>query len=118
MRRIDETLLDIPVRPHGEANTEIPPDEPVAVMLVNGFTGMGIHTVLSVQNLFPHQFKNYLFLSVGVIDSENFKGVAEIDALQPSDGDRPHQVRGVCPTSSVFAPSIATTSEPRRSKPS
>ena len=82
MRRIDETLLDIPVRPHGEANTEIPPDEPVAVMLVNGFTGMGIHTVLSVQNLFPHQFKNYLFLSVGVIDSENFKGVAEIDALR------------------------------------
>jgi amino acid transporter len=82
MRRIDETLLDIPVRPHAEANTQIPHDEPVAVMLVNGFTGMGIHTVLSVQNLFPHQFKNYLFLSVGVIDSENFKGVAEIDALR------------------------------------
>ncbi len=82
MRRIDETLLDIPVRPHPEADTQIPRDEPVAVMLVNGFTGMGIHTVLSVQNLFPHQFKNYLFLSVGVIDSENFKGVAEIDALR------------------------------------
>jgi len=82
MRRIDETLLDIPVRPHAEANTQIPPDESVAVMLVNGFTGMGVHTVLSVQNLFPHQFKNYLFLSVGVIDSENFKGVAEIDALR------------------------------------
>ena len=82
MRRIDETLLDIPVRKHAEAETRIPPEEPVAVMLVNGFTGMGIHTVLSVQNLFPHQFKNYLFLSVGVIDSENFKGAAEIDALR------------------------------------
>jgi amino acid transporter len=82
MRRIDETLLDIPVRPHKEADSQIPPDQPVAVMLVNGFTGMGIHTVLSVQNLFPHQFKNYLFLSVGVIDSENFKGAAEIDALK------------------------------------
>lgn len=82
MRRIDETLLDIPVRPHAEADSTIPVDQPVAVMLVNGFTGMGIHTVLSVQNLFPHQFKNYLFLSVGVIDSENFKGVAEIDALK------------------------------------
>jgi amino acid transporter len=82
MRRIDETLLGIPLRPHPEADTKIPPGEPVAVVLVNGFTGMGIHTVLSVQNLFPHQFKDYLFLSVGVIDSENFKGVAEIDALK------------------------------------
>ncbi len=70
------------MRPHGEAETTIPVDQPVAVMLVNGFTGMGVHTVLSVQNLFPHQFKNYLFLSVGVIDSETFKGVAEIDALK------------------------------------
>ncbi len=82
MRRIDETLLGIPVRPHAEADAKIPPDQAVAVMLVNGFTGMGVHTVLSVQNLFPHQFKNYLFLSVGVIDSENFKGAAEIDALK------------------------------------
>jgi len=82
MRRIDETLLEIPVRPHDPVEEEIPRDRPVAVMLVNGFTGMGIHTVLSVQNLFPHQFKSYLFLSVGVIDSENFKGAAEIEALK------------------------------------
>ena len=82
MRRIDETLLEIPVRPHEPVEKEVPRDQPVAVMLVNGFTGMGIHTVLSVQNLFPHQFKSYLFLSVGVIDSENFKGAAEIEALK------------------------------------
>jgi hypothetical protein len=82
MRRIDETLMQIPVRPHPSAGEAIPHDEPLAVMLVNGFSGMGIHTVLSVQNLFPHQFKNYLFASVGVIDSENFKGVEEIEALK------------------------------------
>ena len=52
----------------------MPRDEPVAVMLVNGFTGLGVHTVLSVQNLFPHQFRSYLFVSVGVIDSAIFKG--------------------------------------------
>ena len=43
-------------------------------MLVNGFSGLGVHTVLSVQNLFPHQYKSYVFVSVGVIDSSNFKG--------------------------------------------
>jgi hypothetical protein len=63
-------------------STEIPRDEPVAVMLVSGFSGLGVHTVLSVQNLFPHQYKSYLFVSVGVIDSANFKGSSEIEALK------------------------------------
>jgi K+ transporter len=82
MRRIDETLLQVPVRPHAPVEATVARGEPLAVMLVNGFSGMGIHTVLSVQNLFPHQFKNYMFVSVGVIDSENFKGAAEIEALK------------------------------------
>jgi Amino acid permease len=82
LRRLDDTLLNIPLRPHPEPQTAIPREEPVAVMLVSGFSGLGIHTVLSVQNLFPRQYKNYLFVSVGVIDSSHFKGVAEIEALK------------------------------------
>jgi hypothetical protein len=82
LRRLDDTLLNIPVRPHDEPQTPIPLDEPVAVMLVSGFSGLGVHTVLSVQNLFPRLYKNYLFVSVGVIDSSHFKGVAEVEALK------------------------------------
>ncbi len=82
LRRLDDALLNIPVRPHPPAVGQIPGEEPVAVMLVNGFSGLGVHTVLSVQNLFPHQYKNYLFVSVGVIDSAHFKGAREIEALQ------------------------------------
>jgi len=82
LRRLDETLLNIPLRPHEEPPSAIPRGEPVAVMLVSGFSGLGIHTVLAVQNLFPRQYKNYLFVSVGVIDSSHFKGAAEIEALK------------------------------------
>jgi amino acid transporter len=82
LRRLDEQLLDIPVRPHPVDKGEIQRDEPVAVMLVNGFSGLGVHTVLSVQTLFPHQYKSYLFVSVGVIDSAIFKGHSEIEALK------------------------------------
>jgi len=82
LRRLDEQLMDIPVRPHRHEAGEIRRDEPVAVMLVSGFSGLGIHTVLSVQTLFPHQFKSYLFVSVGVIDSAVFKGEAEIESLK------------------------------------
>jgi Amino acid permease len=82
LRRLDEALLNIPVRQHEEPKSEISRDEPVAVMLVSGFSGLGVHMVLSVQTLFPHQFKSYLFVSVGVIDSAIFKGSAELEALQ------------------------------------
>jgi hypothetical protein len=82
LRRLDETLLNIPLRPHEEPPSAIPRGDPVAVMLVSGFSGLGIHTVLAVQNLFPRQYKNYLFVSVGVIDSSHFKGAAEIEALK------------------------------------
>jgi len=82
LRRLDDTLLNIPLRPHGEPPTAIPREEPVAVILVSGFSGLGVHTVLSIQNLFPHQYKSYVFASAGVIDSSIFKGVAEIEELK------------------------------------
>ena len=87
LRRLDDAFLNLPLRPHDEPRTPIPSDEPVAVMLVSGFSGLGIHTVLSVQNLFPRQYKNYLFVSIGVIDSSTFKGVAEIESLKKQTVD-------------------------------
>jgi amino acid transporter len=82
LRRLDDTLLNVPLRPHTEVHESIPRDDAVAVMLVSGFSGLGVHTVLSVQNLFPRLYKNYVFVSVGVVDSSHFKGVDEVEALK------------------------------------
>jgi K+ transporter len=82
LRRLDDTLLNIPVRPHEENRQPIPREEAVAVLLVNGFSGLGVHTLLSIQNLFPRVYRNYLFVQVGVIDSAAFKGVSEIEELR------------------------------------
>jgi hypothetical protein len=82
LRRLDAQLLSVPVRPHPENAEPIQREEPVAVMLVGGFSGLGVHTLLQVQNLFPHLYRSYLFVSVGVIDSATFKGENEIEALK------------------------------------
>ena len=82
LRRLDDTLLNIPVRPHEESSDPIARDEAVAVLLVNGFSGLGVHTLLSIQNLFPRVYRNYLFVQIGVIDSAAFKGVSEIEELK------------------------------------
>ncbi|HZW39362.1 MAG TPA: APC family permease [Ignavibacteriaceae bacterium] len=55
-----------------------------AVVLVNGFNGLGVHTLLSVVKTFPKTFNNFVFLQVGVIDAGNFKGRTEIQKLEES----------------------------------
>ncbi len=57
------------------------PKGKTAAILVNGFNGLGLHTLLSVFRLFGGTYKNYVFVQVGSVDAGNFKGADEIDNL-------------------------------------
>ena len=52
-----------------------------AAILVNGFNGLGLHTLFSVFRLFGSTYKNYVFVEIGSIDAGNFKGADEIEHL-------------------------------------
>jgi amino acid transporter len=85
LRRLDDMLvgLDLPPAP---ADPQIPDaNGPTAVLLVNGYSGLGIHAIFSMRKLFNQQgFKNVLFIQVGRIDSSKFKGLEEIGHLRAS----------------------------------
>jgi amino acid transporter len=53
-----------------------------AVLLVNGFNGLGIHALLTILRLFGKEFRNFVFVQVGIIDAGTFKGAKEIDHLR------------------------------------
>jgi amino acid transporter len=53
-----------------------------AVILVNGFNGLGLHTILNVPRMFGNTFRNFVFVQVGSVDAGNFKGAADIDDLR------------------------------------
>ncbi|HZL12957.1 MAG TPA: amino acid permease [Verrucomicrobiae bacterium] len=53
-----------------------------AVFLVNGFNGLGLHTLLAVIRMFPKVHQNFIFVQVGVLDAGNFKGAAEVENLR------------------------------------
>jgi len=55
-----------------------------AVVLVNGFNGLGLHTLMGVVRYFGNEFRNFVFIQVGVIDAGNFKGAEEIQNLEVS----------------------------------
>lgn len=53
-----------------------------AVLLVNGYTGIGIHSLLSIFRLFGETFENFVFVQVGVIDAGVFKSIEDIEELE------------------------------------
>src|SRR3989338_440012 len=53
-----------------------------AVLFVNGFNGLGLHTLFGVIRLFGKEFKNFVFIEIGIIDAGNFKGAEEVERLK------------------------------------
>lgn len=53
-----------------------------AVLLVNGFNGLGIRALSNIFKLFGDIYKNFVFVQIGVIDAGIFKGIEEIKGLQ------------------------------------
>lgn len=64
------------------APAELDPRKQTAVLLVNTYSGLGIHTLLILLKTFPGQFKQVYFATVGVLDSGNFKGTEEVEKLK------------------------------------
>ncbi|HKV54053.1 MAG TPA: APC family permease [Candidatus Binataceae bacterium] len=63
------------------------PEAPTAVLLVNGFNGLGLATLTAIPRLFETQFRNIVFISVGEIDSALLKGPDEVKALEQQVSD-------------------------------
>ena len=60
----------------------IDPKQPVAILFVGSYGGLGRHAVLTLLRMFPRHFKGVVFCSIAIIDSGNFKGVEEVHDLE------------------------------------
>jgi amino acid transporter len=81
MASLDETLLSLPLS-DPPVPAELSADGPTAIVLVEAYNGLGVHTLLSLQRLFPRHYRNAVFVSTGQVDSAQFKGVDELGALE------------------------------------
>jgi len=71
----DDGLIENP-------KSEFDPNAKTAILLVNGYNGLGLHTLFGVIRLFDNSFKNFIFVQVGIINSGNYKGAQEVDNLE------------------------------------
>ncbi|MGN6393913.1 MAG: APC family permease [Gemmatimonadales bacterium] len=84
--RLYRVLGDLPRTPPsdglGGTRRPLDPRKPTAAVLVGSYGGVGIHTILNIFRAFPGHFGNLVFLSVGVVDSGEFKGEYAVEELR------------------------------------
>ncbi len=80
--RLDQELASMPIPTSPPNLSPLDPKQPTAIVLVGGYGGLGIHTFLNVQRFAPNHFKNFVFISVGAVDSGTFKGEEALEDLR------------------------------------
>ena len=81
LKSLDDALLALPLPPASSIRQR-DSKAPTGVVLVESYSGLGIHTFLWIHRLFPRNYRNFVFVSVGLVDSAQFKGVGELGALE------------------------------------
>ncbi len=81
IHEIDRAFQDLPIAKETVPLPEFDPKKPTAVILVGGHSGLGTHILLNIFRLFPKSFKNVVFLTVGVVDSDFFKDSHQVTAV-------------------------------------
>ncbi len=72
LKHIDQQLQQDILQPL--KTVPLDPQQPTAVILVGKSPGVAMHTLLNVIRMFPRHFKNFVFLSAGIVDVESFAG--------------------------------------------
>lgn len=86
LRRLDATVdpdrkLPTSTRPKsGRGRT--------AIILCNGFNGLGVRTFFKIFQMFPTTFDRCVFVHVGVLDAGSFKGAEEVERLRESTAEQ------------------------------
>jgi amino acid transporter len=82
MKRLDAVMAQVQ-QMTGEHEAPVRDNStPTAVLFVRNFGGLGIHSFLNIHRIFPGYFKNFVFISIGVVDWKNFKGAVEVKNLE------------------------------------
>jgi hypothetical protein len=80
-RALDEVLDTVPTR-GTEPPRPLEPGQPTAVVFVGAYSGLGVHALLSIQRLYPGFYRNFVFVSIGVIDAATLHGTEEVERLR------------------------------------
>jgi len=65
-----------------KTNKEVDPSASTAVILVNGYSAIGLYSLFYLLNTFHNTYKNFVFVSVGIVDSGSFNSSEQLELLK------------------------------------
>ena len=83
LRSLSDILEGLPAEDSAvQPAMKLDSNRPTAILLVESYNGLGIHSLLNIVKQFPGYFKQMVFVSVAVLDTGNFKGSGEVERLE------------------------------------
>jgi len=80
--KMPETIAELHqnmVRTSPDRTIEI--SDMTAVILVNGYTGIGLYSLFKILSKFKDVYKNFVFIQVGIVDADSFHQEAVVDTI-------------------------------------
>ena len=84
IQQVDRDLMNTPAPPEPDIPAPLifDPKQPTAGILVSEYNGLGLHVFFSIFRLFPNVYKNVVFISVGLINSEFFREESTVSTYE------------------------------------
>ncbi|HOW30544.1 MAG TPA: APC family permease [Bacteroidales bacterium] len=84
MKKFKEICVDRGITDEQIRELHYDKDGPTAIILVSGFGGTGLTSLMKVIEKFPGTCANIIFLRIGILNSKNFKGSKEMQEFKES----------------------------------
>jgi amino acid transporter len=81
--KMPETIADLK-----ENHKRKPDEDPIdvtdmtAVILVNGYSGIGLYSLFKLLSKFKNVYKNFVFIEVGIVDADSFHHEAVVETIK------------------------------------
>lgn len=87
LKKLDTILPKIPSLPPDVPALPLDPQQPTAAFMVGKNPGVTMHTLLWAQRMFPNHFKNFIFISAGIVDVQSYGGQDRLETMRQEVGD-------------------------------
>ena len=79
--KMPETIAELKTNLKRESVTEITKNDMTAVILVNGYSGIGLYSLFKILSKFKDVYKNFVFIQVGIVDADSFHHGSVIETI-------------------------------------
>jgi hypothetical protein len=106
LHQADLLLTATPIKSNFPA-IPLQPQSATAVIFVSKNRGIGMHSLFWILRMFPDHFKNFIFVSAGVVDVESFGGQSTLEILNTEVNEMLNYFVRYCHQHNLAAKSIA-----------